>query len=199
MGSTTVMVSPDFGGEDSKEVMDALAKKIGRVVASQLMQTGLQIVRDARSKVPDDNYREAINSLSYAKGETRAELSIDSPGFNDDTGNLRSSIGFVLTHNGETIKEDFEKSAAGTDKSTGVQTGKAYAKKVNGVQELGWTMTAVAGMEYAGWVEALGYDVLTGSTLGVGAKFQKDLEAALSNIDFKVIRNIDWNGLDTIQ
>jgi hypothetical protein len=198
MGST-VMVSADFGGEDPKAVMDALAKKVGRVILNQLMQAGLQIVRDARSKVPDDNYREAINSLAYAKGETRAELSIDSPGFNDDTGNLRSSIGFVLTHNGETIKEDFEKSTSGTDKSTGVETGKAYAKKVNGVQELGWTMTAVAGMEYAGWVEALGYDVLTGSTLGVGTKFQKDLEAALSNIDFTVIRNIDLGGLDTFQ
>lgn len=199
MGSTTVTVSPDFGGEDPKKVMADLAKKVGRVIANQLMQTGLQLVRDARSKVPDDNYREAINSLAYAKGETRATLDIDSPGFNDDTGNLRSSICFILTHNGETIKEDFKQSAAGTDKSTGVTTGKAYAKEVSQEESLGWTMTAVAGMEYAGWVEALGYDVLTGSTLGVGAKFQKDLEAALSNIDFTVIRNIDLGGLDTFQ
>jgi len=198
MGSTTVMVSPDFGGEDPKAVMNALAKKVGSIILNQLLQTGLQIVRDARSKVPDDNYREAINSLAYAKGETRATLEIDSPGFNDDTGNLRSSIGFILTHNGKTIKEDFQQSAAGTDKSTGVETGRSYAKKVT-QDEFGWSMTAVAGMEYAGWVEALGYDVLTGSTLGVGAKFQKDLEATLSNIDFTVIRNIDLSGLDTFQ
>jgi len=194
---STVIVSPDFDGEDPKKVMDALAKKIGRVIASQLNQAGLTIVRDARSKVPSKEYHELAADAREAASLTGGSINLSSAdGFNDDTGNLRSSIGFVIAQKGKLITSDFTESPRGTDKATGLDTGKKYAEKLAEENKSNLVFVAVAGMEYAGYVEALGYDVLTGSTLGVAAKFEKDLSAALSNIDLNVIKNIDFEGLD---
>ncbi|AMQ00933.1 hypothetical protein AY601_4082 [Pedobacter cryoconitis] len=165
-------------GDFDKLVKEEMARII-KVTQNELIQVGLQFVRDARSKIPDDNYREAINSLAYAKGETRAQLGSDSPGFNDDTGNLRSSIGFILMYDGELVYQDFQLSSKGTDKSAGLALGTAYAQKLGEDYKTGWAIITVAGMEYASWVEALGYDVITGSTLGA----QKILSIAFQNVE----------------
>ena len=48
--------------------------------------------------------------------------------FTDRTGNLRSSIGALIAHNGKVIYRNFEKSERGTDKATGMQTAREIAE-----------------------------------------------------------------------
>ncbi len=77
----------------------------------------------------------------------------------DQTGNLTSSIGYVITKNGELIEENFE----GTD--DGVSAGKKVANDVASRFTRGIALICVAGMSYAAAVESRNKDVITVSSI----------------------------------
>lgn len=146
-------LTPMFTQADINREVTSFLDRVHRITQNELMQIGLQFVRDARLK-------------SKSQG-----------GFDDQTGNLRSSIGFILTYDGQIAFEDFEPSDKGTDKMTGLGLGRELATSLTNAK--GWGIITVAGMEYASWVEAKGYDVITGSTLGAKGK----LEVAFKNVE----------------
>lgn len=148
-------IEPNFTQSDIAKITQDYLKRVVKVTQNELMQVGLQFVRDARLKAPP-----------YS--------------FNDDTGNLRSSIGFIILYDGQLVHSDFTQSPQGTDKATGVATGTEYAEKLGLDYSKGWAIITVAGMDYAGYVEALGYDVITGSTLGAQAKLQKAFQNVIN-------------------
>jgi hypothetical protein len=78
------------------------------------------------------------------------------PNYIDDTGNLRSSIGYVIFNEGEIVKQNF------TGNPEGVQMGLNQATKAAKQYPLGIVAVIVAGMDYALAVESKGYDVITG-------------------------------------
>lgn len=93
--------------------------------------------------------------------------------FTDRTGNLRSSIGYIILRNGDQVSENFEKSKKGTDKATGEATAKQLAKNIGDKYTSGYALIVVAGMEYAAAVESKGRDVLTGSSIEATKDLQK--------------------------
>lgn len=73
-------------------------------------------------------------------------------GYNDDTGQLRSSVGGIIYKDGRVLFEDFKLAPYGTDKAPGLREGRE--KALGELRETtGWGITIVAGMEYASWVE----------------------------------------------
>ena len=83
--------------------------------------------------------------------------------YNNQTGNLRSSIGFVIARNG--VEVEFNgftppEGYAGTA-DTGPETGLLLARSVSETITSGWSMVVVAGMDYAAELETKNYDVLT--------------------------------------
>ena len=80
-------------------------------------------------------------------------------GFGDITGNLRSSIGYFITKNGEVIFADIELSEKGTDKKTGFERAKQFAHEIK--KSDGLMLYGVAGMEYARDVESRGQNVIS--------------------------------------
>lgn len=86
--------------------------------------------------------------------------------YKDQTGNLRSSVGYIVAIDGEVVRmSDFDPSDRGTDKTTGQNTGKAYAQKLIEQYPKGIVLLVVAGMNYASYVSAKGLDVLDSSEL----------------------------------
>jgi hypothetical protein len=86
--------------------------------------------------------------------------------YKDQTGNLRSSVGYIVAIDGEVVRmSDFEPSERGTDKTTGQNTGKTYAQKLIDKYPKGIVLLVVAGMKYASYVSAKGLDVLDSSEL----------------------------------
>lgn len=86
--------------------------------------------------------------------------------YKDQTGNLRSSVGYIVAIDGEVVRmSDFDPSDRGTDKTTGQNTGKAYAQKLIEKYPKGIVLLVVAGMNYASYVSAKGLDVLDSSEL----------------------------------
>jgi hypothetical protein len=96
--------------------------------------------------------------------------------YKDETGNLRSSIGYAIVKNGRVVS--FKVSRSATEGKSEAES--FVTQKVNEEPQKGIYLLVFAGMEYALYVEAKGYDVLSGSrpsrsqVLG----FFKDLLAA---------------------
>lgn len=95
-------------------------------------------------------------------GEKAVNEARASGSYNDQTANLRNSTGFVIVINGKVVSEDFTSSANGKEKTT--LDGKAIGRKLaydlaSGYQDI--ALIVVAGMNYASYVEARGYNVLT--------------------------------------
>lgn len=83
-----------------------------------------------------------------------------SGGFDDQTGNLRSSIGFRIYKDGVKVVDGGFKNVSGGNAISEAKTaldryGLAYEIPIKG-----WTIVIVAGMSYATYVESKGYNVL---------------------------------------
>lgn len=83
--------------------------------------------------------------------------------YKDQTGNLRSSIGYIIYRDGAAVRRNFEASP-GEGTETG-DVGRAEAERyAETVQPgMGISVVVVAGMDYAKYVEAKGKDVITNS------------------------------------
>lgn len=127
---------PKFTKLDISKFVGERLVNMEQVIVDRFINIGLQFVRDARIKAD----------------------------FKDRTGNLRSSIGFLVLKDGAVVREDFEQSKVGTDKQTGINRGLEFAQQIPELEK-GVSLVVVAGMQYAVYVEAMGYDVLTGSSL----------------------------------
>ena len=102
-------------------------------------------------------------------------------GFEDQTGNLRSSLGYVIYLNGKPVGENFEEVRGGNE---GLEKGRKLAKEIAGDYPRGFLLVVVAGMEYAVYVEANNRDVLTSAE----HLAEKKLPEMLKQIDDKIKR-----------
>lgn len=109
---------------------------------------------------------EKLYKLLQRAGEEFVKIARNKKGFNDDTGNLRSSIGYVIVIDGEIVTEDFEKSEKGTDKATGVNQASRLSQDIAKIYNKGFVLIGVAGMKYAVYVEAMeNKDVISSASI----------------------------------
>ena len=106
-----------------------------------------------------DRAEERILKLLSASGELFVRVARLYGSYKDHTGNLRSSIGYVIAKDGKIISSNFEVSPNGTEKAKGLERGKKLANEVSSLYKGGYVLIGVAGMDYAACVEAMGYDV----------------------------------------
>lgn len=137
--------TPNFNINDIRKVIIDKVNRVELVTLDQLKQIGEQFIIDARST---NTYK-------------------------DRTGNLRHSIGYVILKDGVEIFGSFSepgqelvKDKEGKSKPlVGASIAKKLAITIGEQYPVGYVLIVVAGMSYAGYVEAKGYDVLTGSSL----------------------------------
>jgi hypothetical protein len=128
-----IKIVPKFTRADIKAIMTDRKARIDAAILSALKRTGEQFVKNARE---DGAYK-------------------------DRTGNLRSSIGYVILKDGQQLFENFRVVGKGKEGPTAAQ--KVIEEAVAGFKT-GYVLIGVAGMDYAAAVEAKGYDVLTASS-----------------------------------
>jgi len=128
-----VVIVPKFTRAQIKERMVQEKQRLYEVVLLNLKRVGELFVKSAREQ---DTYK-------------------------DRTGNLRSSIGYVILYNGQQMFESF-KSAGGP---LGVGKAKEVIEEVKTKYPRGFVLIGVAGMDYAAAVEAKGYDVISASSI----------------------------------
>lgn len=115
-------------------------------------------------------------------GKKFIQVARQSGSYKDQTGNLRSSVGYVIAKDGEVVKENFVESDKGTDKTTGKYKGRRLAEEVSLSHAGGYILVGVAGMEYATAVEAKGYEVISGAN----AQCEKYLRDTLKSVFSKI-------------
>jgi hypothetical protein len=93
-----------------------------------------------------------IRTLQYI-GETCINEARLNGNYMDQTGNLRSSIGYVILNNGSKVKENIKKADKGTDKNTGVNKAKQFLDELSAKYDKCIVLIVVAGMNYATLVE----------------------------------------------
>ncbi|MCE5321301.1 MAG: hypothetical protein LLF93_09425 [Bacteroidales bacterium] len=103
-----------------------------------------------------------------------------STGFTDQTGNLRSSIGYAVFKNGVAIHESFTPVLEGSE---GAKTGQALAKRVGAKYTEGIALVVTAGMNYAVYLESQGRDVLTSAESLAKQELPKLVEELKKNIN----------------
>lgn len=143
-----------------KEALERSIYKRIALVKKQLLQilylAGEKVVKYAR-ELPSPSLED------FPSYEKNRKVPPHQPHYIDWTANLRSSIGYVVLDDGQVIAEsDFSPLSGerGTSGVTGAKEGKEFIEKLARENGNGLVLIIVAGMPYAAYVEAKGYDVL---------------------------------------
>lgn len=118
---------------------------------------------------------------------TQARSVPPSIGFHDQTGNLRSSIGYMVFVDGVSVHQStFEQVSPQVAHKDGVtydggKKGEAYCREI-GENTTGVCLVVVAGMDYATYVESKGRDVLTSAEHLAEQELPKQLAELIENI-----------------
>jgi 3-oxoacyl-ACP reductase-like protein len=109
-----------------------------------------------------ENERRLINMLIYV-GKACVNEARDNGGYTDQTGNLKSSIGFMVLNDGLVIqKGGFKLVKKG---SKGKKEGAEYISQLVSQHNTGLVLLVVAGMNYASYVESMNLNVVTSGEL----------------------------------
>lgn len=147
----------------------------------------------------NDKADEKILTMLKATGEMFVKYAREIHTYEDVTGNLRSSIGYIIIQDGEEIlSSDFDNVAGrgensaivnfktkngstvkfhakgkSGDGSQGSSKGRQLAEAIALSYPQGMVLIGVAGMQYAAAVEAKGFDVVTGACQSAEAWMRK--------------------------
>lgn len=118
---------------------------------------------DAYIKERMNRLKQAIIYNLCAIGEKLRNEAIESGSYKDRTKNLRSSVGYIVVVDGQVYKTGSFGKPDGN--SEGKNAGMSYARSLAGKFPKGIVLIVVAGMRYASYVSAKGYNVLDSSEL----------------------------------
>lgn len=111
-----------------------------------------------------DRVNKAVISTYQFVGETFVRNARLSGNYNDITGNLRSSIFYIIMSNGKVVDENFEEGSNGSDRATGTVTAQQLAEELASEYPKGIVLILGAGMHYAKYVEDKGREVISASS-----------------------------------
>lgn len=114
---------------------------------------------------------QAVLFLMKSLGEELVKYAKDNRTYTDQTGNLTNSIGYAIVRNKGIVYYSAQ-SVAGADSAL-----QAAMKMANECSS-GFSLIIVAGMNYAAYVEAKGYNVILPAEL----KAKKDFPAAMNKL-----------------
>lgn len=120
-----------------------------------LQMAGEKFVTDARDalKISGDWEQRILTAKEMTKGRTQPKWG----DYLDQTGNLRSSIGYFVLNDGEIVKGEFSGTAEG------IAAGRQALELVK--VKRGYQLIGVAGMDYASYVESKGYNVISAQSV----------------------------------
>lgn len=130
-----------------------------------------------------------VKNLCYV-GETCVKFAREPHHLNwgDRTGNLRSSIGYVVLRDGRPLANGMPRTFSGPDGdgSQGPEAAQRLLAKIQAEQPDGYVLAVCAGMEYASFVESVHHrDVLTGAQLRGEELAERLLTALFKKLDGK--------------
>lgn len=148
-------IKPNFTKDDVRKRFDAFLNEIEKKQIAQLQRLGEMCLVEARTN----------------------------KGYMMQTGALLSSTGYEVFVDGVAIHSQFD-AASGAESNaaeTGIKSGQSIAESI-GKGTKGIALVVVAGMNYAAYVEAKGYNVLSSAEHLAERELPRMLEKLISNI-----------------
>ena len=144
------------------------------------MITPLKVIEDKVNVSIEAKKKVLVNILCYV-GEQCIIEARNAGDYEDQTGNLRSSIGYAVIVNGKVVQRDqIEKIKNGEE---GIIEGNKYLSQcIKKARKKGIVLIVTAGMNYAEYVEAKGKIVLSSAEL----KAEDLVKSLLTRLGFKV-------------
>ena len=148
-------VTANFTKADVKKRIDAFLDEIERKQIARLQRLGEMCLIEARNN----------------------------KGYMMQTGALLSSTGYQVFVDGVAIHSQFDAASGAESEAAarGIKTGQTIAEQI-GKETKGIALVVVAGMNYAAYVEARGYNVLTSAEHLAERELPKMLEKLITNI-----------------
>lgn len=146
-------IEAQFTKEEVQERFDAFLGQIQKQQIKRLQMLGEMCVNHARS-IPKEQ------------------------GFEDQTGNLRSSIGYALFVDGAAVHSSYQEVKGG---AIGAKAGQELATEI-GEKTNGICLVVTAGMNYAIHLEAKGKDVIASAEQLAERELPRMLEKLIDNI-----------------
>lgn len=148
-------VTANFTKADVKKRIDAFLDEIERKQIARLQRLGEMCLIEARNN----------------------------KGYMMQTGALLSSTGYQVFVDGVAIHSQFDAASGAESEAAakGIKTGQTLAEQI-GKETKGIALVVVAGMNYAAYVEARGYNVLTSAEHLAERELPKMLEKLITNI-----------------
>lgn len=148
-------IKPNFTKDDVRKRFDAFLNEIEKKQIARLQRLGEMCLVEARTN----------------------------KGYMMQTGALLSSTGYEVFVDGVSIHSQFD-AASGAESNaaeTGIKSGQSIAETI-GKGTKGIALVVVAGMNYAAYVEAKGYNVLSSAEHLAERELPRMLEKLISNI-----------------
>lgn len=148
-------IKPNFTKDDVRKRFDAFLNEIEKKQIARLQRLGEMCLVEARTN----------------------------KGYMMQTGALLSSTGYEVFVDGVAIHSQFD-AASGAESNaaeTGIKSGQSVAESI-GKGTKGIALVVVAGMNYAAYVEAKGYNVLSSAEHLAERELPRMLEKLISNI-----------------
>lgn len=148
-------IKPNFTKDDVRKRFDAFLNEIEKKQIARLQRLGEMCLVEARTN----------------------------KGYMMQTGALLSSTGYAVFVDGVAIHSQFD-AASGAESNaaeTGIKSGQSIAETI-GKGTKGIALVVVAGMNYAAYVEAKGYNVLSSAEHLAERELPRMLEKLISNI-----------------
>lgn len=118
-----------------------------------------------------ENLEKAILFLLKYLGEELAKYARDNHTYTDQTGNLTNSIGYAVVKQGKIVTYGGE-----TQPGEGAAEGLKVAQQMAAKLTNSFSLIIVAGMNYAAYVEAKGYDVILPAQLKAMSDFTQTIQ-----------------------
>lgn len=144
------------------------------------MITPIKVIGDHMMASAEAQMKVIVNTFCYV-GERCIIEARNNGNYTDQTGNLRSSIGYAVLWNGKIIQKECADKVKNGDEGTS-KGEKFLSDRIKKAQKKGVVLIVTAGMNYAEYVEAKGYNVLTSAELKAGPM----IKSILTQIGFKV-------------
>lgn len=143
------------------------------------MTTPIRVIENHLKASADAKIKVLVNTLCYVGEQCIIEARI-AGNYQDQTGNLRSSIGYAVIRDGMVVQQGYiDKTKTGNE---GAAEGKVFLEsKIEKAKKKGLVLIVTAGMNYAEYVEARGYNVLTSAEL----KANSLVKSMMTKLGFK--------------
>lgn len=144
-----------------------------------IKQLFLQSELDKWFDIFEENAESALYEKLQEAGEYFVKLARESGTYQDQTGNLRSSIGYVIVKDGTLLTKNFAKHTKSKSEVNKPVNGDQIAEKlaVNIAGQIkGFVLVGLAGMNYSVFVEAKGLEVVSSSAMQTEMWLKKSIQ-----------------------